>query len=166
MIKKILFACCCFISLHSAAQDYKTGLGIRFGGLNSGITVKHFTSSTSAIEGIVSFSHRTFVITGLYEKHFPIKNAPGLTGFAGVGGHLGFFRYGGHYYIYKKRGNVYYSEDRNATTLIAGIDGILGLDYKIKGAPINLALDIKPFIDFADSPFGYFDGALSVRFTF
>ncbi|HOY73303.1 MAG TPA: hypothetical protein PLX53_09220, partial [Tenuifilaceae bacterium] len=36
------------------AQDYKTGLGLR-GGYPSGITVKHFFGSKTAVDGILSF---------------------------------------------------------------------------------------------------------------
>jgi hypothetical protein len=34
----------------------------------------------------------------------------------------------------------YHPEGRAA----AGLDGVLGLDYKFKGAPINLSLDWQP----------------------
>ena len=150
-------------------QEFKTGIGVRLGGLTSGITVKHFTNPSAALEGIVSFGNRSFVITGLYEKHRVINTAPGLKWLYGIGGHVGFFRYGGYYYMvkYNKHGYVYYTENPGGSTAVVGLDFILGLDYKFNNAPFNVGLDIKPFFDFySGGPNGYFDGALSVRFAF
>lgn len=150
-------------------QNYRTGIGVRLGGLTSGLTVKHFTNPSTALEGIASFGYRSFVITGLYEKHRDISTAPGLKWLYGIGGHIGFFRYGGYYYLvkYKKNGYIYYVENPGGSSVVAGVDFILGLDYKFNNAPFNVGLDLKPFIDFySGGPYGYWDGALSVRFTF
>lgn len=40
------------------------------------------------------------------------------------------------------------------------------INYKFKGAPINIGLDVKPIIDFFDGTRIYFDSGLSVRLTF
>ncbi|HLG33884.1 MAG TPA: hypothetical protein VI757_03305 [Bacteroidia bacterium] len=150
-------------------QNYRTGIGARLGGLTSGLTVKHFTNPSTALEGIASFGYRSFVITGLYEKHRDISTAPGLKWFYGIGGHVGFFRYGGYYYRvkYEKNGYIYYVADPGSSSAVAGLDFILGMDYKFNNAPFNVGLDLKPFIDFfSGGPYGYWDGALSVRFAF
>jgi hypothetical protein len=154
------------VAFTAVAQDYNTGIGFRLGGLNSGITLKHFVNSSSAIEGIFGFGYRSLIVTGLYEKHFPFDNAEGLNWFVGGGAHLGFFRYGGSYYVYKKRGHVIYVDEEGASRTVAGLDFILGLDYKFREAPVDVSLDLKPFIDFFEFPTGYFDGGLSFRFTF
>ena len=147
-----------------AAQDYHTGIGVRLGGLSSGITVKHFMHPSSAIEGIASFGHRSFILTGLYEKQQPIHDADGLDWFYGGGAHLGFFQYGGYYYRYRDR--LYYVDEPGESAAVFGIDFIIGLDYKFRNAPLNLGLDLKPFVDFNDGLSGYMDGALSFRFVF
>src|SRR5688500_10593467 len=111
----------------SGDQDYKTGIGVRLGGLTSGLTVKHFVNPTSAIEGILGFGYRSFLITGLYEKHNNISTAPGLKWFYGLGAHIGFFRYGGYYYRVKynngygngNKGYVYYVEYPGNTATVA-----------------------------------------------
>ncbi|MDZ4824606.1 MAG: hypothetical protein SH856_14205 [Flavobacteriales bacterium] len=154
------------ISVNTTAQDYNTGIGIRFGGLTSGLTIKHFVNSNAALEGIVSFAPRSLHLTGLYEWHKPIANAKGLMWFYGVGGHVGFFSYGGHYYVYKHKGNNVYVEEQGARATVVGADFIIGLDYKFNNAPINLSLDLKPFINFWGGPYAYWDGALSARFVF
>lgn len=163
-IKLLILLMCFLVPELSNAQN--TGIGLRLGGLNSGLTIKHSGNGTDAIEGIFSFGYRNFTVTGLYEKYIPIKSTPGLNWFAGAGAHLGFYRYGDRYYIYKRRGNVVYVDETHTSRTVVGIDGILGLNYKFKDAPFDISLDIKPFVDFFEFPNGYFDGGLSFRFVF
>ncbi len=141
------------------SQSYGTAVGARLGGLTSGLTIKHFTSSSTALEGIVSFGSRSFIITGLYEVHNPISGARGLQWLYGGGAHIGFFNDGGSYYTF--RGEHVYNNRS-----VVGLDLILGLDYKFKGAPINIGIDVKPIIDFYDGAIMYFDTGFSVRLTF
>jgi hypothetical protein len=150
------------------AQDYKTGIGVRLGGLTSGLTVKGFVNQNSAIEGIMSFGMYDFILTGLYEKHNPIDNAEGLKWLYGGGVHVGFFRYGSHYYYFTDHGHVVYlyATEPGMTSTVGGLDFIIGLDYKFHNAPFNVGLDLKPFVDFFDGVQGYWDGALSFRFVF
>ena len=166
---KILFAFI-LMSMVASAQDYQTGLGFRLGVINSGITVKHFTGSTSALEGIIGFARHSISITGLYEKHQAFPNAPGLKWFYGLGGHVGFFqgdyRYGDfRYYKYKGNKVIVYDDKYYTSSTYLGVDFIIGLEYKFTGAPITLRLDVKPQIDIVPGFYGYFDGALSFRFT-
>ena len=161
----ILFISIFFLSTHTLqAEEYETGIGIRLGGVTQGISVKHNLSTNSALEGILSFGHHSFLITGLYEKQSAISGAQGLYWFFGGGAHLGFYN-SGDYFYYKKHGVIYYYGDRKSSAVV-GIDFILGLEYKFQKAPITLGLDIKPAIDFLEEFPGYFDGAFTVRFTF
>ena len=170
-MKKIkLLIAFALITTTISAQDYNTGLGFRLGGSNSGLTVKHFTGSTSALEGILGFARHSISITGLYEKHQAFPNAEGLKWFYGLGGHIGFFNSGysyGYYRYYKYKGNkvIIYDDDYYRSTTYVGVDFIIGLEYKFSGAPISIGLDVKPQIDIVPGFYGYFDGALSVRFT-
>ncbi|MEO5571404.1 MAG: hypothetical protein ABIT08_09475 [Bacteroidia bacterium] len=163
--KLIISAVLIFAYTLSSAQNYNTGIGIRLGGATSGITLKHFVNSNSALEGILGFSHKSLILTGLYERHLPINNAKGLQWFYGGGAHLGFFGYNGYYRSYKDHGH-YYVVEEGENSVALGLDFILGLDYKFNNAPINIGLDIKPFIDFHDGVYGYWDGAFSFRFVF
>ena len=141
----------CFItSAHaqSMGTSYKTALGVKVwdGG---GISLKHFTTPTAALEFIGYFYRQGARITGLYEIHGPISGAPGLKWYIGPGAHIGFYdkRYG----------------DRT----FAGVDGVLGLDYKINRAPINISIDWQPSFEFgADRGFVGSWGGLGVRYTF
>ena len=171
MIHKKLIKIICilvfFTSIKSIAQPFQTGIGLRMGGISSGITVKHFISSTSAIEGILGFGRHSFSVTGLFEKHTPFPNAEGLTWFYGGGAHVGFFNndYRYDYFYYKSHHNkVYVFQDGDSNFSLGG-DFIIGLDYKFKNAPVNLSLDVKPFVDILPGVYGYWEGALSIRFT-
>lgn len=138
----------------SLAQDYKTGIGIR-GGSQSGITVKHFFSEKSAIEGLVATRYGGFYLTGLYEVVGPYFGVEGFNWYMGAGAHVGFL----------DGDNSRFEDNKNHT--VAGLDGIIGFEYKFAGAPICLGLDWKPQYDFiGDSYFIPDDFALSLRFTF
>ena len=50
---------------------------------------------------------------------------------------------------------------------MVGIDGVLGLDYKVKGAPLDVSLDWQPSFNFVG--YNYFEGGwggLGIRYAF
>jgi len=135
------------------AQDYKNAIGGRFGNAN-GVSFKTGLSNKSMLELIGNFrSNRStsyFNLTGLYEVYNPINGAAGLHWYYGVGATIG---------SYKVKGfdsDVYLSAN-----------GVLGLDYKFNGAPINISLDWIPALQLTpDTGFWGGDVGLGVRFTF
>ena len=135
-------------SKSSSGSTYRTALGVKVwdGG---GISFKHFLTDNNALELIGYFWSRGTRITGLYEIHGPISGASGLKWYIGPGAHVGFYntKYGDGSFI--------------------GIDGVLGLDYKFKGAPINVSLDWQPSFEFGDNR-GFVGswGGLGIRYTF
>ncbi|MEN9298290.1 MAG: hypothetical protein RLZZ429_603, partial [Bacteroidota bacterium] len=51
--------------------------------------------------------------------------------------------------------------------LAIGVDGVLGVDYKVKGAPLNLSFDWQPSFNFIG--YNYFEGGwggIGIRYTF
>ena len=137
--------------------DYRNAIGGRFG-IANGITFKHFMNNNNALDFIVNFRSKknvysTFRVIGLYEVHLPINNAPGLKWYYGGGGGIGV-------YDYKGDGN-------NDSEVAVSLDGVLGLDYKFNGAPINVSLDWKPALDITpDTGFDAEGFGLSIRFAF
>lgn len=119
------------VRAQKTGADYTTALGLKF--YPTAITLKHFISDKHALEGLGYFFNYGARITGLYEIHGDIPNAGGLRWYVGPGAHIGFYnnKYGG------------------ATSI--GIDGVLGLDYKINAAPINLSIDWQPSIEFGSN---------------
>ena len=134
--------------IHSSAraQDYKWALGARFSSraalVNTSISFKYFFKEATAAE--VLFSVKEPLALGLLlEQHQPFV-AKHFTWFYGGG------IYGG------------FSGSRRA-----GLQGIIGLDYKFPLLPFNLAIDWKPELTLAKE-FSFEPQALGVtaRFTF
>lgn len=138
----------------SMGSEYRTAIGAKF--WPGGLTVKHFIRDNRALEGIAYFWGHGFRFTGLYEVHGDINAVPGLKWYVGPGLHIG--AYNDHYW----RGNDHY-EDGSASF---GLDGVLGLDYKINGAPIALSIDINPYFELLHHPYVDVWGGLGVKFTF
>jgi len=145
-------------SRSAQSSSYTTALGLKVWD-GAGITLKHFFNDRHAGEAIAFFWHEGFRLTGLYEIHFPISGAPGLQWYIGPGLHVGAYN-DNHYYYY--HGEYYH--DSHASL---GIDGVIGLDYKINSAPINLSLDWQPSFEFAQGH-GFIGswGGLGIRYTF
>jgi len=136
-------------SSSSNSSTYTTALGVKF--YPTGVTLKHFISDNHALEGLGYFYNYGFRITGLYEIYGDINNARGLRWYIGPGAHVGFYntKYGG--------GSS------------AGVDGVLGLDYKVTNAPLNLSLDWQPSFEFGDNFNNGFSGGwggFGIRYTF
>jgi hypothetical protein len=155
-MKKLLVCACLLIatttvigqSKSTNSSSYRTALGVKVwdGG---GISFKHFLNDNNALELIGYFWSHGSRVTGLYEIHGPISGATGLKWYIGPGAHVGFYntKYGDGAFI--------------------GVDGVLGLDYKFRGAPINMSLDWQPSLEFGDNR-GFIGswGGLGIRYTF
>ena len=136
------------VNAQSKGSSYTTALGVKFLD-GAGITLKHFVSDNAALEGVGFFWNQGTRITGLYELHYDINGAPGLKWYIGPGAHIGFYN------------------TKNGNGSFAGIDGVLGLDYKINNAPLNLSVDWQPSFEFGTGRgFTGSWGGLGVRYTF
>ena len=167
-MKRYLIVTCLMLAVILTAQaqslgrTYKTALGFKF--YPGGVTLKHFVKNNAALEGIGYFWNNGFRITGLYEYHGNINGAPGLKWYIGPGAHIGFWN--DRYFRDRHWDENDRWDDRNRTYV--GLDGVLGLDYKINKVPINLSLDWQPSISFGK---GYTDtdphfGGIAIRFAF
>jgi len=130
------------------SSTYTTALGVKVwdGG---GISLKHFFNDRHAGELIAYFYGHGIRFTGLYEIHGDIEGATGLKWYIGPGAHIGFYN------------------TKHGDGAFIGIDGVLGLDYKINSAPINISLDWQPSFEFGDNR-GFVGswGGLGIRYTF
>lgn len=162
-MKKILITALCIMGMtsFSQAQDYHTAIGLR-GGLSNGLTIKHFTSSTVAIEGIIATRWNGINVTGLYEKHMRAISTAPLNFYYGLGAHIG--TWNGRY-TYKDK--YYRWGERYERYTVVGIDAILGLEYTFKEIPFNIGIDWKPAYNIIGYQGWWADeGAISLRFTF
>lgn len=138
----------------NTGHSYRTALGVKF--YPAGITLKHFVQTNRALEGIGYFWEDGLRITGLYEIHGDFNGAPGLKWYVGPGAHIQFWN--------QKWKDRYPTRDNGVAI---GIDGVLGLDYKINGAPLNLSIDWQPSFNFVG--YSYFEGGwggFAIRYTF
>jgi hypothetical protein len=165
----ILILIISFTSLNLVAQDYtvetakKTGpyttgykkaIGVKM--YPSAISYKSFVTGSKAIEALGYFTLDGFRATVLVEKYSPFANTDQLSWYIGYGGHLGLWS------EEWKRNNPTHDAG-----IALGVDGILGLDYKIKNAPLNLSLDWQPSFNIVGS--SYFESGwagLGIRYTF
>jgi hypothetical protein len=141
------------LSAQSMGSSYETAVGVKF--YPGALSIKHFVEENRALEGLVNFWDHGFRFTGLYEIHGDIDGAPGLKWYVGPGAHIG--RY---------NGDVYHGYDYGSGAFSFGVDGVLGLDYKINGAPIVLSIDVQPYFELINH--AYFDvwGGIGVKYAF
>lgn len=155
-MKKIMLLCsvCLLAAVFSNAQtvdqNYKTAIGVKF--YPASLTVKHFLNDKSAVEGLLYSWGYGARITGLYEFHGDIKDVEGLKWYAGPGAHIQFWK----------------SAWKGAYGSVGiGIDGVVGLDYKFKDAPINVSVDWQP--SYNVTGWSYFEagfGGVAIRYAF
>ncbi|MBE9584791.1 hypothetical protein IM792_10065 [Mucilaginibacter sp. JRF] len=147
-----------FVADSAKAQSYTTAAGLKFGGYENGISVKHFTNENTALEGVLGFRRGGLVITGLYEIHQTAFNTDALKFYYGFGAHAGSVSAG----KYKKLGGDEVFED---SKILIGADGVLGLEYVIPNSPIGISLDLNPRVELA-GPFFDLAPGLGIKYTF
>jgi hypothetical protein len=164
-MKKLLFSSfilvsVLFISQQSKAQDYKTAVGLKFGGYENGISVKYFSTPDIALEGELGFRAHGVVITGLYEIHTEAFGVKELKFYYGAGAHIG-AEGSGVYQTFDGGDQVY-----NQSHILLGVDGVLGLEYKIPQTPVAISLDLNPRVELATGPFFDIAPGLGLKYTF
>jgi hypothetical protein len=147
------------LSKRSEAQDYKTAVGLKFGGFENGPSIKYFMDSNTALEGILGIRSHGLVITGLYEIHQQAFDVPKLKFYYGFGAHVGSVGSG----VYKRYGDDNYY---NNSHILLGADGVIGLEYKLPDAPIAFSLDLNPRLEVATGPFFDLAPGLGLKYTF
>ncbi len=143
-------------------NTYSTAIGLR-GGETSGLTIKHFVGSSTAIEGILGLWNSGFHATVLLEKHVNAFGIESLNWYYGGGGHFAIDN-GNKYYGYGRRRGDFYTNG----SFGLGVDGIIGLEFKIPQVPIALSLDLKPYIEVISNGniWGSLDPGLGVKVAF
>ena len=145
------------------SSSYKTAIGLR-AGETSGLTIKQFVGSRTAVEGIVGVWHHGFSATVLVEGYSSAFAVSGLNWYYGAGGHFSaqtghhiYHRHGRHYHDYYERG-----------VWGLGADLIFGIEYKIPDTPIAMSLDVKPYLEIMSNSYfrGSIDPGLGLKVVF
>lgn len=147
------------------AQGFKQAAGIRAGWINPGLEYRYYTSETHSLRGLLSVRDRGVQLHALTEFYqydlFPFSYQ--LVFFYGAGVHFGFESWDETIY----QGNIRFDNTKRA--LLAGLDGVVGVEYLFYEAPVKLGLEAKPYMDV----FGRYgidvrllDIALTVKYLF
>lgn len=144
----------------NAQNYYKTAVGLKFGGYENGISVKYFTMTDIALEGVLGFRDHGAVITGLYEIHTPAFDVAGLKFYYGGGGHIGAIGSG----VYQSFGGI--NETYTSSHILLGADGVVGLEYIFPNSPVALSLDLNPRVELTSGPFFDLAPGLGLKYTF
>ncbi|ASU35944.1 hypothetical protein [Mucilaginibacter xinganensis] len=160
LVCSFILASFLLISSRSNAQEYKTAVGLKFGGYENGISAKYFTTNDVALEGLLGFRSHGVVITGLYEIHQEAFGVKELKFYYGAGAHIGAIGSG----LYRRfNGDDQYY---NNSHILLGVDGVLGLEYVIPQSPIAVSLDLNPRAELATGPFFDIAPGLGIKYTF
>ena len=164
MKQLLLFSAILFFSNVITAQDYNQAVGIR-GGLSAGFEYRFHTGDTDSYKLLLSWRDRGLQLHGLKEFHrydlFDFSEQ--LVFFYGAGLHAGYESWDEPHY---------YNNDRWFTTrssIIAGLDGLAGVEYVFYEIPLSVGLEAKPYFDlFGREMFDVqlFDFAFTIKYLF
>ncbi len=152
------FSVFCSLQAQNAGQDYKSAFGVRFGNYsNLGLTFKTFVNDKAALELMAFFrsntGYKNIDFGALYEIQNRLTGITGLSWYIGGGGFVGFYSV-----------DANYTGSQGTSFQIAGV---IGLEYKIPGAPLTVSIDYIPRYAFSgNTGFIGTDGNLAVRYTF
>ncbi len=119
--------------LFAQKNNYEASVGLR-AGYAFAPTYKMFVNDKLALEGIAFFHNTGLSVQALGQIHNDINGADGLQWYYGAGANISFYN------------KSYYNG-----VVSVGIVGAIGLDYKIKNAPINLSIDWLPNFSFTSN---------------
>ena len=161
----LLVLCSTAVSYSQYRPNYSWAIGFRAGtsGATSGLTLKGFLTESVALDGIIGYWHGSLATTLLVEKHVPITKLRGLYLYAGGGAHFTGKSGYNKWYIVQQRGYSYANGGSGY-----GVDGVIGLEFKIPVAPVAISLDFKPMVE-VGSGGGFaagLDTGLSVKLAF
>jgi len=161
-----VFILICLFSLNVAlGQGFNQAAGIRASWHNPGLEYRYYTSDANAFKSLVSFRDRGIQLHGFAEffKYdlFPFFHQ--LLFYYGFGLHVGFESWDEESY----RDNVLWYDTRSS--VLAGLDGLAGLEFVFETIPVSAGIEIKPYFDAFgrnDIDIEAFDLAITVKYLF
>lgn len=156
-------------SSQTYGQQYDRSAGIRLGG-SSGLTFKKFVVNEQALEVIVSNRKEGIQLTGLYMMHQPMHVSfnENFYFYYGVGGHIGVEKHGDISKIYANNDPTIFTYE-NISYLTLGIDGMIGVEYRMLSVPITLSLDLKPYLNYVGMrkvKADFWDASIAIKYIF
>ncbi len=146
------------------AQGFNHAIGIR-GGLSSGFEYRIYTNDTNSYKFLLSTGDDRLQLHALKEFHqWDMFNFTDRLVFVyGAGIHAGFESWDE---VHHKNNTSWYDTH---SALIAGLDGLAGLEYIFYEAPVSIGFEVKPYFNFLGRDFfdvELFDFAFTVKYLF
>jgi hypothetical protein len=165
-MKRLFIITAFFLAVCSAyAQGYNQAAGIRAGWVSPGLEYRYYISDVHSLKGLLAFRNSGIHLHGLTEfyQYDLFSFSYQIVFFYGAGMHIGF----------ESRDEILQENApgtiETRSSLVAGIDGIMGLEYLFYEAPVKVGLEVKPFLDV----FGHnglnidlYDFAFTVKYLF
>jgi hypothetical protein len=118
-------------------------------------------------------SNFTTALQAHYLVHRPLGNAEGLSWYFGGGVQARFTPVTYYYYYneYNLRGDDWWRSrflvEERITDIDLGLDGVIGLEYKFRNAPLSIFVDANVFVEIIDAPFWFYgQSGLGLRYNF
>ncbi len=164
MKRYLLLIAFLFVTTLAFGQGYTQALGIR-GGLTPGVEYRYYTSDKNSLKALVGIRDRGLQLYALTEFYqfdlFPFSYQ--LVFFYGFGLHGGYESWDEERLQNGDRSFV------TRSSLLAGVDGLVGLEYIFYEAPVILGVEAKPYVDVfgrEDLKIQPFDFAFTVKYIF
>lgn len=164
MKRLILLVLCIFSAQFIFAQTFKNGIGIR-AGWTPGFEYRLYTDDANSYKFLLGTREQGVQLHAFKEFHQYdlFQSTDRLVFFYGLGMHVGYERWDVEHY----HDNMHWYKTR--TAFLAGLDGLVGLEYIFYEVPLALGLEVKPYFDvlgqhmFSLQPF---DFAFTVKYLF
>ncbi|MFV0269645.1 MAG: hypothetical protein ACK5HT_21200 [Draconibacterium sp.] len=163
-MKKGLLLLLALFPLFAFAQTFNQAVGIR-AGLTSGFEYRVYANDANSYKFLLGTRDEGVQLHAMKEFHqFDLfRHTDQLIFFYGAGFHVG-------YEQWQKRYTGYNAEwYKTRTAFLAGLDGLVGLEYIFYEVPISMGLEAKPYFDlFGSQMFNIelFDIGFTVKYHF
>jgi hypothetical protein len=151
-----------------AQAQYVTGIGLRGGKFNSGLSIKSFLNANNNV-GVEAMIGRSkigtdygWIAKGFFIYQRPIMDARMQAPFDlvfGAGLHGAFYKEG---YYYLENGHIM---PYGYNVYVFGVDAMAGIEYKVPIAPVTITVDCNPFFDLVNKGPEFIDFGLSLRYV-
>lgn len=153
------------LSASAFSQYYPREIGLR-GGYTSGVTFRVNIEDTLSYEMQLSHRHQGVIFTMIRQNHkeIGIDRLGNWEFLYGMGAHFGFY-FTDSYRIFFQE--IYYSQ--NLFTPVIGVDGYIGVDYKLEHIPMSFGVSYQPHMEISLRQlfsFNFWDFGVHVRYRF
>lgn len=152
-------------------QDFKNAAGLRLG-KTDGVTYKRFLTDNGAVELMLGFGgyDKGMQIFSTYQWHIqiPAQFTENLYLYYGVGGHVGYTRPTTTRSYYENDTTIV-TDTEQRTYYAIGVDGIIGLEYRIFTVPMTVSMEVKPYFEYYGlryTQFNFWDFGFTVKYIF